>query len=275
MARQPNIIQPFEPFASGRQLSKRTKNIITDDRRAWFASIPGINFSNEVVVTGTGTSLILTEALNLRLPRPEPVTISFHPWANSGDRFRLMAHLMAEIEPITNPALQVKNGRIYVEWGTGQSRGWTYFDAGPGSLQLPSVSEVRVYGWSYTTEYVLSVNAQVGYASSDLSATWTFQIRNNIAYNNSKFLPNFARNITGYGGWLAYDLNDLSDIQIRDANNYPMMNWSVRPPIAPNPSQIPYPCSNVPLSGAARLVRLAIVNNVGEITVTTAVNVKI
>lgn len=278
MARQPFIIQPFRPFASGRQVSAKTKNIITDDRRSWFASIPGRLFSNEVVVPGTGTAPLvqsLTEALALRLPRPEPVTLSFHPWALSNDRFRLMSHLMAESYPTADAGNQARWGRIYVEWGTGQSRAWTYLDAGPGSLQLPSVSEVRVYGWSYVTSYILSVNAQVGYASADLSATWTFRLHGNVAQNQTISLPNFARLFTGYGGWITYDVNDLGDIRIEDNNGNPMMNWSVRPPIAPNPSARPYPPVSVPLSGASRNVRLELVNVAGIFAVLAVVTVKI
>lgn len=284
MARQPHRIQPFEPFASGRQQKTKPSQIVTDDRRSWFKTVPGLVFSNEVLIPAAGVSAtynraVTTEAINLRLPRPEPVTLSFHPWwSDDQDRFRLMPHLFAEVEPDTDASLQARWGRIFVEWGTGQSRAWTYLDAGPGSLQLPSVSEVRVSGWTRTTPFILSVNAQIGYASADLTATWTFHLRNNVVSSFARSIPNFARQITGYGGWTNgnWALNDLGRISLLDNSGRNIMDWSVRSPAAPNPSQRPYPCSQVPISGSVRLLELALITTTGgTFNVTGTATVKI
>ena len=281
MARQPHRIQPFEPFASGRPIKEKPSRIITDDRRSWFQTVPGLVFSNEIQIPGSGAtplSQALREAIHIRIPRPEPVTLSFHPWWNNDtDRFRLMPHMFAEVEPDTLAVLQQKWARIYVEWGTGQSRAWTYLDAGPGSLQLPSVSDVRVSGWSHTTPFILSVNAQIGYASADLSATWSFHMRDPIAAVYTKNLPNFARLLSGYAGWpnSAYVLNDLGDIAITDNANREIASWSVRPPLAPNPDQRPNPCTSIPITGAARLIKLRNVNTAGTMAITAAITVKI
>lgn len=281
MARQPHEIQPFEPFASGRQQKTKPSQIVTDDRRSWFKTVPGLVFSNEILIPGSGTTPLvqaLREAIHLRLPRPEPVTLSFHPWwTNDTSRFRLQPHLFAEVEPDTVAANQAVWARIYVEWGTGQSRAWTYLDAGPGSLQLPSVSDVRVSGWSYVTPYILSVNAQIGYASADLSATWSFHKFDTIAGVHTKNLPNFARELTAYAGWpnSAYVLNDLGDVAIADNSNTDIGSWDIRPPLAPNPAQTPYPCVKVPITAGARIIKLRNINTAGVMKITAVVTVKL
>jgi len=272
---------PFEPFASGRQQTIKPSQIVTDDRRNWFASVPGLNFSNEILIPGSGAtplSQALREAIHLRLPRPEPVTLSFHPWRQDDQsRFRIQPHLFAEVEDSTVAGNQAVWGRIYVEWGTGQSRAWTYLDAGPGSLQLPSVSDVRVSGWSYVKSYILSVNAQIGYASSDLSATWSFHCSDPLVSLYTKNLPNFARQLTAYAGWpnSNYQLNDLGDVALADNSNTDIGSWSIRPPIAPNPAQVPFPCVNVPITSGARIIKVRNIVTSGTMKITVVVTVKL
>lgn len=291
MARQPDRPIPFRPRGLGRKYTKTPPNLIIDDRRAWFSSLSGLNHSNEIVVPATGywPNVIIdpgqpvTEVLRVLLPRPEPVTLSFHPWSTTyaGRRFRRKAHLFAEVEPSGDAAANAKNARIIVEWGTGQSRAWTYFDAGDGSLHLPSVSDVRVSAWTWSTPFVLSANAQIGYSHSNAYATWTFvQYGGNGLLKTSKELPNFGVSITGYLGvdqnYLAPTLNTEATIELKDTNNNIMQRWLMRPAAIPNPQTIPYGPNDVPLSPGCRLVThdLAVSQSATE-NITSVVRVKV
>lgn len=290
MARQPEHIIPFRPFGSGRKTPK-TPQLVIDDRRQWFGSLSGQTFSNEVQVPAMGAWANpyatpippLTEALRLLLPRPEPITLSFHPWwiTTAGARLKYMSHLYAEVEPNTDAIMTSRWGRIIVEWGTGQSRAWTYFDAGPGSLQLPSVSDVRVSGWSYSSPYVLSVNAQVGYAHNSLKATWSFASTTNVSGTvYSRRVPNFSETLTsciGYRVGSSDSLNQQGLIRVTDGGLATVIyKWLLRPAIAPNPQAIPYPPVDVPLSGAANEVEHDHVACVGSLLLLlTSIKVKV
>lgn len=286
MARQPERIIPFEPFASGHSITPKGKKptIITDDRRSWFSTVPGLVFSNEILVPGTGAPPVgvqhpsnLTEAIRLRLPRPEPVTLSFHPWwINDASRWRQISHQFAEVED-SSGEFNGTWGRIYVEWGTGSSRAWTYFDAGPGSLQLPSVSDVRVSGWAYSQSFILSVNAQIGYASADLSATWTSLLRTNVNSTSvTKRLPPFSRTITGALGGNASDVNNEVRISLLDlVFAHEIMRWTLKPGIVPNTQNIPNEMVDVPLSGGAAAVTVRIVTTLGFSNASAIVRVKV
>lgn len=262
MANQPTKQIPFTPLSSGSQSG--IPALVRDDRRDWFQSLTGQVFSNEILVPATGAwadiylapPAPLTEVLRLRLPRPEPLTLTLHPWENTVARYRKPMKLLAETSATSS--LGNYQGRIFIEWGAGAARNWTYLDVGAGSLAIPSCSEVRVSAWSRQFPFILSASAQLGYPHSRLDATWTFMLQDTVLASDARFLPNFSRDFTAnmYGT----NLNDFGSIAIRGlaAAIYPVHIFYLRPPIPPNPQALPYPPVNVPIGSYSDRVLMSL-----------------
>ena len=263
MARQPHRIQPFEPFASGR--AKKGFPIVTDDRRNFVSKLSGISISNEATIVGQGAWPVmnanaptdLVEALRLTLPRPEPVTLSFHPWEQSTARFRGAIKLYSHISAPASPVVESLQGRIIIEWGSGATREWTYVDMAPGSIQLPSCTHVKVSGWTHTATVNLGVSAQVGYAHGPHDAIWSMMLSHNVAWAYQVLCPHYAREISGNLYSSVVDAEGY--LQAQNVFSPPVQYWLMRPAITPNPQDIPYAPVNVPLGGGY-MITLGITN---------------
>ncbi len=257
MARQPEHIIPFRPFASGMKPSKPAFTV-TDDRRAWFASVPGEVYSNEVLIPGTGAwddmdlapPAELTEVIRLRLPRPEPVSVTVGTFYNSNFRFRRSLHLYSHVNGTGSLSL-ASQGRLIMEWGTGKATYWCYCDLAHSGIQLPAVSEIRIWGWSYQFPCLVNASIQVGYAHSQLDMTWTQMLDPNppIVETVTRRMPNFTKTLTGY--YYSDDVNDYGRIFIRDRVGINMHEFRMFGAIPPNTQALPYGPNDVPLSGAA------------------------
>lgn len=279
MAKQPQFPIPFRPISSARGLTNPL--VVKQDLREWYSRLTGQQFSAEVLVPASGawTDITnappspLTEVMRLRLPRPEPISLVFHPWTTDTDRFRAPIRLLAW-GGVAGKQLEQSQGRIFVEWGAGSARMWTYFDAAQGSLQLPAVSDVRISAWSHTTDFILSASAQVGYSHADLFATFSVGFYDTATGNLNVLLPQFSRTLTGY--FEGVDLNDTADIRLRGGTGLIYQRWLLRPAITPNPQTIPYAPVDVPISGHCRWVRVEITNTAGGLdTVVAVVKVQI
>lgn len=262
MARQPEHIIPFRPFASNARPKARSI-LVTDDRRKFYDDLPGLVRGNEIVITPTGAwptmasgAPALQEALRLTLNRPEPVTLYFHPWVDSTDRFRqsikLWAHASSSVAPI-----EPLQGRIIVEFGVGQARNWAYCDMAAGSLHIPACQWVTVYGWTHTGTIRLAVSAQIGYSNSQSDCFWSAVCTENAAAGTYTVeAPQFARELTGY--FYSTDVLAEATIDFKQAFAPSSQVWLMRPPITPNPQSLPYPPVDVPIS-VGYLITLTIV----------------
>lgn len=263
MALQPDKVQPFRPFASGGPQKRATE--IVDDRRKFYGSLSGVIQGNEVLLIPSGAwpdirvnAPQLQEALRLTLARPEPVTLYFHPWQNVGDRFRRSIKFFAHASAPGVPAFESLQGRIFVEWGVGAARNFTYCDLAPGSLHIPSAQWVAVSGWIHTdTMTRLAVSAQLGYSHSKSDAIWTAIFWHNAIGGYTVEAPNFARELTGY----MQSTDPLAEATIAHQQAFapPAQQWLLRPAITPNPQAIPFPPVKVPIS-VGYIVALNILN---------------
>lgn len=261
MAKQPEHIIPFRPFASG--IPVRRPILVQDERRKWFSTVSGEQYAKEVFVPGTGAwddievapPTELVEVIRLRLPRPEPLTVIVTSYFNSTARFRRTLHLYAHVNGVGSPS-DTRQGRLFFEWGTGKSRYWTYSDLTHGALQIPACSEIRVSAWSHTVPALVNASIQMGYAQSQLDMTWTQMLNPNPPIVDTIFrrLPSFAKTITGYVA--SDDVNDYGRIILRDNIGTTIHEWRMRPAIVPNPQTIPYAPVDVPLTGAAAAIFL-------------------
>lgn len=258
MAKFPPIerIMPFQPFSSGRQTGKFP--IVTDDRRDFVAKLPGENISNEVTINPTGAWPVmntgqpqLQEALRLTLRRPEPVSLAFHPYEQSANRFRGAYKLYAHVSAPAAPVVESQQGRIIIEWGSGRTREWTYCDMAPGSLQIPACTHVTVFGWTHTATVQLGVSAQIGYAHGPCDSLWTMVLVHNAISGFGVLCPHYAREITGNLYSTVVDAEGY--LQSQNAFTPPIQYWLLRPAITPNPQDIPYAPVNVPLSGGFQI----------------------
>lgn len=263
MARNLEHIMPFMPFASGRQ--KKGFPVITDDRRDFVSKLSGLSISNEVTILpqgawplmNTNAPLNLVEALRMTLPRPEPITLSFHPWENLPDRFRGAVKLYSHISAPAVPVVQSLQGRIIIEWGSGATREWTYVDMAPGSFQIPSCTHVKVSGWTHTATVNLGVSAQVGYAHGPHDAIWSMMLSHNAISSYGVLVPHYGREITGNLHSTVVDA--VGYLQAQNMFSPPVQYWLLRPAITPNPQDIPYAPANVPLGGGY-YIKLGITN---------------
>lgn len=252
MAQQPEHVIPFQPFSSGAR-TKKAPQLVIDDRRNFYGELPGIIQGNEVVINPTGAWPImntaapqLQEALRLTLPRPEPVTLYFHPWANTDDRFRQSVKLFAHASSLVSLIEQLQ-GRIIIEFGVGQARNWAYCDFAPGSLHIPACSWATVYGWTHASTVRLAVSAQLGYTHSKADCMWTAIFAGNVALGGYTVeAPHFARELTGY--FYSTDVLAEASVGFQQLIAPPAQQWLLRPPITPNPQAIPYAPVKVPIS---------------------------
>lgn len=245
-------IMPFRPFASGTQ--RGDFPVVKDDRRDFVAKLSGETISNEVTILPSGAWPVmntgqpaLREALRLTLPRCEPVTLAFHPWDQSPDRFRGAIRFYAHVSCPTSAVVESLQGRIIVEWGSGRTREWTYFDMAPGSFHIPSCTHVTVMGWTHTATVQLGVSAQVGYSHGPHDAYWTMMFSHNAIGSYGVLCPHYAREITANLYSTVVDAEGY--VQAQNAFSPPVQYWLLRPAITPNPQDIPYAPVNVPLAG--------------------------
>lgn len=248
-------IKRFEPFSSSKQMGSFP--VVTDDRRDFVGKLPGETISNEVIVNPSGawpvmaaSSPVITEALRLTLKRSEPVTLSFHPWAISQDRFRGAVRLYSHVSS-TAPVIESLQGRIIVEWGSGKTREWTYCDLSPGSLHIPSCTHIKVFGWTHTAQVALGVSAQVGYAHGLHDAYWTMMLARDAVSGFGVQCPHYSREITGSLHSTVVDAEGYLSAQ--NAFSPPAQYWLMRPAITPNPQDIPYAPVKVPLGGGFQI----------------------
>jgi hypothetical protein len=252
VAQQPDKVQPFRPFASGGPQKPATT--IVDDRRAFYGSLSGGLQGNEVLLIPSGAwpdirlnAPQLQEALRLTLPRAEPVTLYFHPWTNVNDRFRRSIKYFAHASAPLSAPFQSLQGRIFIEWGVGAARNYTYCDLAPGSLHIPSCQWVAVSGWIHTDPNTrLAVSAQLGYSHSQADCMWTAIFWHNAVGGYTVEAPNFARELTGY----MQSTDPLAEATIAHQQAFapPAQQWLLRPAITPNPQAIPFPPVKVPIS---------------------------
>lgn len=272
----------FKPLPSAR---RRRAFTAISDLREWVANLPGETFGNEILVPATGAwpnvflqpPRPLTEVLRLTLPRPEPLTLTIHPWSTNAERFRRATRRMAHVNSnVGGPFDPLDDeGRVFIEWGTGRSRNWTYVDAGPGSLQIPMASHLRVSAWCRTVPFIIAASAEPGYSHGGMDCTWTAHLAWVGALANWPTIPpHFAREITGYI-YSTTELNAVGQIELGGANLSRLQLWEMRPAITPNPPPIPYPPVKVPLSGGVSNIFLRTVANVNQLDVTAVVNVRI
>lgn len=255
----------FEPLPSAR----RRRFIRTeDDLRAWLADAPGETFANEVVVNPTGAwpnvALVppapgLTEVLRLTLPRPEPISLVLHPWVNDISRFRQSIRMYAELASTNFPAMFAINGRVFVEFGVGQARNWTYLDAAPGGLQIPNATWLAVSAWSHTTAFRLAATAQVGYSHGPLDATWSQTVVDNIQSGIVRQPPHYSRDVTGYFHCPG-DLAGVGNLWLQDGLLNVFQHFLMRSAVTPNPQVIPYAPVKIPLAGGVALINNQIFN---------------
>jgi hypothetical protein len=251
MAHNPDKVQPFRPLYSGRrQLQPKP---VVDDRRQFYGALPGISQGNEVLLVPTGAwpdiranIPQLQTVLEVTLKRPEPITLYFHPWDNTTDRFRQSIKYYAHASAPLVPVFESLQGRIFIEWGVGSARNWTYCDLAPGSLHIPSVNWVRVSGWIHTsTTCRLAASAQIGYSQGRSDCLWTAVFEHNAVGGYTVVAPNFARELTGY--YYSPDVLSEATVAFQQAFALPAQQFLLRPAIAPNPQAIPYPPVNVPI----------------------------
>lgn len=252
MARQPNRIQPFQPFASGAGQKPATE--IVDDRRKFYGSLSGVIQGNEVLLIPSGAwpdirlnAPQLQEVLRMTLKRPEPVTLYFHPWQNDSQRFRRSIKYFAHASAPLVPVFESLQGRIFVEWGVGAARNFTYGDLAPGSLHIPSAQWVSVSGWIHTDPGTrLAASAQIGYSHSKSDCIWTTIFEHNAIGGSTVEAPNFARELTGY----MQSTDPLAEATIAHQQAFapPAQQWLLRPAITPNPQAIPFAPVKVPIS---------------------------
>lgn len=252
MARQPEKPMVFRPLYSGSR--KKRPSPVVDDRRLFYGDLPGIVQGNEVLLIPTGAwpdvrvnQPALQEVLRLTLDRPEPVTLYFHPWSNTRDQFRESIKFYAHCSAPGLPVVESLQGRIFIEWGVGQARNWTYCDLAPGSLSIPACSWVSVKGWIHTaTTTVLAASAQVGYLHSRADCNWSAMFIHNAVGGYTVQAPNFARELTGF--FYSTDVLAEASVAYQQAFSQPAQYWLLRPAITPNPQAIPYPPVKVPIS---------------------------
>jgi hypothetical protein len=285
MARNPDRITKQTYFASGTKGLEEPQPII-DERRRWYGSLSGISQSNEILIPAmpiwqdvyAAMPGPLVEVLRLTLPRPEPVTLYFHPFGwdpafGSNNRFRVSYPNHAEEQ--VNNVLSTNTGRIFIEWGVGSGKDWTYVDAAPGSLHIPSASFIVVSAYAYLAPYRLLVTSQVGYPHNNCTASWTFKYTRTLAPGNSARipLPHYARDITVM--FSGVDVTSEGYLRLMNSNNADMHWWYLRGPWPPNPQTIPYAPVSVPL-GSGNKVEAGIVNTGGfNCTVCAIANVRV
>lgn len=279
MARQPEHIIPFRPFSSSAR-SGKSPMIVKDDRRKFYESLPGIVQGNEVLINPTGAWPVmnqnappLQEALRLTIKRPEPITLYFHPWANTEDRFRQSVKLWAHASSSVALIEQLQ-GRIIIEFGVGQARNWAYCDMAPGSLHIPACQWVTVYGWTHTSIVRLAVSAQVGYPHSHSDCIWSAVMTENAALAGySVEAPHFARELTGY--FYSSDVLAEASIAFQQLFSPPGQYWLLRPAITPNPQVLPYAPVDVPISVGYVVVLTLITPGAGALDGTVGVGLRI
>lgn len=265
----------FKPLSSAKR--KRVVSVDQEIRR-WMANAPGETYANEVTVRASGPwaninlappAPGLTEVLRLTLPKPEPVTITFHPWVYEEDvgpppvqiftRFRRALRLYAHVQSAAFPAQSALEGRIVLEFGAGKARNWTYLDAAPGALQIPNCTWLSVSGWSNLSDFVLAATAQVGISHAPLDATWSQILLENVggvAQINAP--PHYAREVTGY--FYGAGLAAQGYLVLQDALLTPFQYFLMRSAVTPNPGVIPYSPVRVPLAGGVAAITTGIIN---------------
>lgn len=252
MARQPEKPLVFKPLYSGKR--KKPPIPVVDDRRMFYGDLPGIVQGNEVTLIPSGAwpniranAPALQEVLRLTLERPEPVTVYFHPWVGQTERFRESIKFYAHASAPALAIVEQLQGRIFIEWGVGQARNWTYCDLAPGSLSIPSCSWLSVSGWIHTATTVqLAASAQIGYLHPKADCNWTALYVNQVAGGYTVQGPNFARELTGF--FYSTDVLAEGAIAYQQAFAQPAQYWLMRPAITPNPPTIPFPPVKVPIS---------------------------
>lgn len=252
MAKQPETIQPFRPFSSGAK--KKPAIEVVDDRRTFYGDLSGVTQGNEVLLVPTGAWPVVTanapqlqEVLRCTLKRPEPVTVYFHPWLDTSDRFRQSIKFFAHASSAVS-ALEQLQGRVFIEWGVGSARNYTYCDLAPGSLHIPACQWIAVSGWIHSSVNVrLAASMQIGYPHSESNCNWTAILESNaVMAGYTVQAPNFARELTGF----MYSTDPLAETSIafQQFLALPAQYWLLRPAITPNPQTIPYPPVKVPIS---------------------------
>jgi len=255
-------IKPFAPFSSGRQ--RGDFPVVKDERRDFVEKLSGESISNEVTINPSGawpvmntTVPALTECLRLTLKRAEPVTLSFHPYDVTNDRFRIAYQLFAHVSCPNSAVIESLQGRIIVEWGSGRTREWTYFDLSAGSFHIPACTHVKVYGWTHTATVRLGVSAQIGYSHGPHDANWTMMLSNNALSSYGVNSPHYGREITA--NFVSSVVDAQGYVQTQNAFSPATQYWLMRAAITPNPQDIPYAPVKVPLSGGF-FVTLGITN---------------
>lgn len=253
---------PFRPLPS----AKRRKALpVIDEMHRWMADVPGETYANEVNVVGTGAWVDvrtappapLTEVLRFTIPRPAPVTLIFHSWFPEDDRFRRAMRLNAEVQT-TNPVFNLSWGRLFIEWGVGQARNWTYVDLASGSLQIPNASWVIVSAWTHSQNCTLAATAQIGYSHSNLDTTWTASIFTDVVGNFQVTLPPYSRELSGY--LAANGLPAAANLVMQDFGGVNVQTFLLRSAVTPNPQTIPVHPIRATLTGGASLVIMNVTN---------------
>lgn len=252
MARQPEKPVPFRPLYSGPKKKPAIK--VIDDRRDFYGNLSGIIQGNEIPLVASGAwpdvranAPALQEVLRCTLDRPEPVTLYFHPWVGTTERWRQSLKFYAHCSAPGSPVTEQLQGRIFIEWGVGQARNWTYCDLAPGSLCIPSCSWVSVSGWLHTgVGIVLAASAQIGYMHSRADCSWTAIYLNTAIGTYQVESPNFARELTGF--FYSTDVLAEGIVEFFQPFSLPGQNWLLRPAITPNPQATPFAPVKVPIS---------------------------
>jgi len=250
-------IMPFEPFHSSGQ--KGSFPVITDDRRDFYAKLSGVSQGQAVNVIGTGPwpnilvspAAPLTPILELHLPRPEPVVLTWGVYREEINRYARVARFIAHGVDFGGPALLANmEGRLFIEWGAGQATQWTYCDLASGSLQIPAASFVKLMAWTNFVNGNVRAQAQVGYMGAKADCTWTIGLSSLLA-NQLVTVPiaPYVREITGYFRGQAVGENGYC--ALRDLAGQYIQHWYEDSAIAPNPQAIPYNPVSVPVGPAA------------------------
>lgn len=251
MGKQPTHVTPFLPFGSQKN-AIGGKTVVTDDRRDIYGSLPGGVWGNEVVVQPSGAwpdplmnTPAITEILRITLPRPEPVTLFWEPYApvSGASRFRPGAEFPAHVNAVVGSVALNGQARIIVEFGVGSARHWTYCDMAVGSLCIPSCSWATISGWSYFWPLIVNASAQLGYTQNAHAKNTSILHYASVASVLRPF-PNFARDVSVYFSPTKTDATGSFW-----GGGVSGMEFYFTSPSAGNPPVIPYPPVKLPIAG--------------------------
>lgn len=277
MARNPDRMQRFRPFASGGLVGQPV--LIRDDRRDWVEALAGETIGNELIVNASGywddwaatQTPGMQSIVRLTTPRPEPIHISFNSYfieTVGRIRFDYQRRHNAQCRDATaGQWLRYEQGRFIIEWGAGKARNFAILDMAPGSFQIPIASWAQLWGWSAYYPVRCQGYAQVGY-SLPAKAYATYAYTNNAVGSAVMNIVPWARKITPN----FYDTVAAGQgrVRVSSANGIILQEYLVRSPHIPNDQALPVATPvDVPIVGDAQWISLFI-DAIGTLAVVSA-----